>query len=86
MERVTDARIRIDVADGEWANLSWTELCEGTHKAIVELARRNPQARVVVKTKAHSRRVDDILTFLRPVRAANCRPICPSFPAAIPSR
>lgn len=65
MERVTDARVRIDVSDGEWANLSWTELCEGTHKAIVELARRNPQARVVVKTKTQSRRVDDSLNLLR---------------------
>ena len=65
MERVTDARVRIDVSDGEWANLSWTELCEGTHKAIVDLARRNPQARVVVKTKAQSRRVDDSLNLLR---------------------
>ncbi|NWG24078.1 MAG: hypothetical protein HXY30_06605 [Pseudorhodoplanes sp.] len=65
MERVTDARVRIDVTDGEWANLSWTELCEGTHKAIIELARRNPQARVVVKTKAQSRRVDDSLNLLR---------------------
>jgi hypothetical protein len=64
MERVTDARTRIDVTDGEWANLSWTELCEGTHKAVVELAKRNPQARVVIKTKAHSRRVDDILEIL----------------------
>ena len=63
-ERVTEARTRIDDADGEWAELAWTKLCEGTHTAIVELARQRPQTRVVIKTKAFSRRVEDILGIL----------------------
>ena len=43
-ERVSEARTRIDSDDGEWANLTWTGLCEGTHKAIVELALQKPHA------------------------------------------
>ena len=63
-ERVTEARTRIDDAGGEWAGLTWTDLCKGTHAAIVELARQRPQTRVVVKTKGYSRRVKDILDIL----------------------
>ncbi len=63
-ERITEARTRIDDAEGEWAGLAWTGLCEGTHAAIVELARQRPQTRIVIKTKAHSRRVEDILDIL----------------------
>ena len=63
-ERITDARTRVDDADGDWAGLTWTGLCEGTHAAIVELARQHPQTRVVVKTKGYSRRVQDILDIL----------------------
>jgi hypothetical protein len=50
---------------GAWEDLSWTGLCEGTHKAVVELARRNPHARSVIKTKALSPRIDDIWDVLR---------------------
>jgi hypothetical protein len=50
---------------GEWEELSWTGLCEGTHKGVVELARQNPHARVVIKTKALGPRIDDIWDVLR---------------------
>ena len=63
-ERVTADRIRVDDADDEWSGLSWNELCEQTHRAIVEVARRRPDAQVVIKTKAHSRRVEDVLEIL----------------------
>jgi hypothetical protein len=50
---------------GVWEDLAWTELCEGTHRAIVELARQNPHARIVIKTKPVSQRVDEIWDILR---------------------
>jgi hypothetical protein len=50
---------------GTWEDLSWTGLCDGTHRAVVELARLNPHARVVIKTKAVSQRVDEIWDILR---------------------
>jgi hypothetical protein len=50
---------------GAWEDLSWTDLCEATHKAVVELARQNPHARIVIKTKPLSSRVDDIWDILR---------------------
>jgi hypothetical protein len=50
---------------GIWEDLSWTGLCDGTHRAVVELARLNPHARVVIKTKAVSQRVDEIWDILR---------------------
>ncbi len=65
IERVTEARTRIDAAEGEWADLAWTGLCEGTHQAVVELARQNPHARIVIKTKALGPRIDDIWEVLR---------------------
>lgn len=50
---------------GTWEDLAWTDLCDGTHRAIVELARLNPHARVVIKTKPVSQRVDEIWDILR---------------------
>jgi hypothetical protein len=63
-ERITADRIRVDDADDEWSGLSWNTLCEQTHRAVVEVARRRPDARVIIKTKAFSRRVEDILGIL----------------------
>lgn len=64
-ERITADRIRVDDADDEWSGLSWNTLCEQTHHAVVEVARRRPDARVIIKTKAFSRRVEDILGILK---------------------
>ena len=64
-ERITADRIRVDDPDGEWAAFGWSELCEKTHRAVVQAARMRPNARFVIKTKAHSRRVDDIWEILR---------------------
>jgi hypothetical protein len=50
---------------GTWEDLSWTGLCDGTHRAVVELARQAPHARIVIKTKAVSQRVDEIWDILR---------------------
>jgi hypothetical protein len=50
---------------GVWEDLSWTGLCDGTHRAVVELARQHPHARIVIKTKAVSQRVDEIWDILR---------------------
>jgi hypothetical protein len=50
---------------GRWGELSWTELCEGTHRAVVDLARRRPDIRVVVKTKGVERQRKDVDRMLR---------------------
>ena len=51
--------------EGDWGKLSWNELGEGAHHAMVELARRRPDITVVVKTKGQRRKKDDILLMLR---------------------
>ncbi len=51
--------------EGEWGKLAWKELGEGSHWAMVELARRRPDIRVIVKTKGQSRKKDDIFLMLQ---------------------
>ncbi len=51
--------------DGDWGKLGWEELGQGAHQAMIELARRRPDIKVVVKTKGQNRKKDDILLMLR---------------------
>jgi glycosyltransferase involved in cell wall biosynthesis len=51
--------------EGDWGKLGWTELGEGSHRAMVELARRRPDITVIVKTKGQRRKKDDILLMLQ---------------------
>jgi glycosyltransferase involved in cell wall biosynthesis len=62
-ERVSSARLRME-SDEEWSLRNWNALCEGTYRAIVELARSRPDARVVMKTKPQSVRLEEILKML----------------------
>lgn len=55
----------MEAMDGDWGKLGWTELGEGAHRAMVELARRRPDITVVVKTKGQRRKKDDILLMLQ---------------------
>lgn len=48
----------------EWGKLSWKELGENSHSAVVELARRRPDISVIVKTKGQRRKKDDIRQML----------------------
>jgi hypothetical protein len=54
----------MEAMDGEWGKLSWGEYCVGTHKAIIELARENPEFEVIVKSKGQKRKLNDILRIL----------------------
>jgi hypothetical protein len=49
----------------DWGKLSWKELGEDSHRAMVELARRRPDISVIVKTKGQRRKKDDILSMLQ---------------------
>lgn len=51
-------------AEAVWDKLSWSVLSEGTHRAMAQLALARPDIDVVVKTKAHARKIDDILRLL----------------------
>jgi hypothetical protein len=62
-ERVTDARLRVD-SNEEWSKRNWNILCEGTYRAVIELARARPDIRVVLKTKPQSIRLDEVLRSL----------------------
>ena len=62
-ERVTDARLRVD-SNEEWSKRNWNILCEGTYRAVIELARARPDIRVVLKTKPQSIRLDEVLKSL----------------------
>ncbi|NWG24080.1 MAG: hypothetical protein HXY30_06615 [Pseudorhodoplanes sp.] len=62
-ERVTDARLRVD-SNEEWSRRNWNVLCEGTYRAVIELARARPDIRVVLKTKPQSIRLDEVLRSL----------------------
>lgn len=53
--------------DGDWGKLAWRELGEGSHWAMVELARRRPDISVIVKTKGQNRKKDDIFLMLQSV-------------------
>src|SRR5262245_249128 len=53
--------------EGAWGKLSWSKLGEGSHWAMVELARRRPDISVIVKTKGQSRKKDDISAMLQAV-------------------
>jgi hypothetical protein len=56
----------IELIEGEdWGKLSWKELGEESHRAMVELARRRPDISVIVKTKGQRRKKDDILAMLQ---------------------
>ncbi len=62
-ERVSSARLRME-SDEEWSRRNWDKLCEGTYRAIVDLARSRPDARIVMKTKPQSVRLEEILKML----------------------
>lgn len=62
-ERVSTARLRTENNE-EWSRRNWNELCEGTYRAIVELARSRPDIRVILKTKPQSVRLEEILKML----------------------
>jgi len=62
-ERVSNARLRIE-SDEEWSRRNWNMLCEGTYRAVIELARSRPDVRVVMKTKPQSVRLEEILKML----------------------
>jgi lipid A disaccharide synthetase len=62
-ERVSSKRTRTE-SNEEWSQRNWNELCEGTYRAIVELARSRPDIRVVMKTKPQSVRVEQIIQML----------------------
>ena len=53
--------------DEHWQKLSWEGLSEDTHGAIVELARRRPDLRVIVKTKGQSRQLHDTFDILNKI-------------------
>ena len=56
----------MELIEGEdWGKLSWSELGEDSHRAMVELARRRPDISVIVKTKGQRRKKDDILAMLQ---------------------
>jgi len=61
--------LRQDISDPglteRWGELTWTRICEDTHKAVVELARRRPDVRVVIKTKAVERQRKDVDRMLK---------------------
>lgn len=48
-----------------WGDLTWNSFCEGTHRAIVELARKRPDLRVVVKVKGVQRQRTEVDQMLR---------------------
>ena len=50
--------------EGEWGKLSWGRYCVDTHKAIIDLARENPNFEVIVKSKGQTRKLNDILRIL----------------------
>lgn len=62
-ERVSSKRTRTE-SNEEWGKRNWNDLCEGTYRAIVELARSRPDIRVVMKTKPQSVRVEQIIQML----------------------
>jgi hypothetical protein len=51
--------------DGDWGKMGWSELGEGSHRAMVELARRRPDIKVIIKTKGQRRKKDDIMLMLQ---------------------
>jgi hypothetical protein len=55
----------MEAMDGDWGKLGWMELGEGSHRAMVSLARQRPDITVVVKTKGQRRKKDDILLMLQ---------------------
>jgi len=55
--------------DGDWGKMGWTELGEGSHRAMVELARRRPDIKVIIKTKGQRRKKDDIMSMLQSAAA-----------------
>jgi hypothetical protein len=66
IQRKPSANVEGNMEDmqGDWGKMSWTELGEGTHRAMVELAIRRPDIDVIVKTKGQRRKKDDILIML----------------------
>jgi len=67
IQRKPSAKIEgnMEAMDGDWGKLGWMELGEGSHRAMVELARARPDITVVVKTKGQRRKKDDILLMLQ---------------------
>ena len=55
----------MEAMDGDWGKLGRIELGEGSHRAMVNLARQRPDITVVVKTKGQRRKKDDILLMLQ---------------------
>ena len=54
----------MEAMEGEWGKLSWGQHCVDTHKAIIDLARENPDFEVIVKSKGQKRKLNDILRIL----------------------
>ena len=54
----------MEAMEGEWGTLSWGRYCVDTHKAIIDLARENPNFEVIVKSKGQKRKLNDILRIL----------------------
>jgi hypothetical protein len=55
----------MEAMDGDWGKLGWNDLGQGSHRAMVELARRRPDITVIIKTKGQHRKKDDILLMLK---------------------
>ena len=70
IQRKTFAGIPGDMEEmaGEWGKMSWGKFCIDTHKAIVEVARENPDFEVIVKSKGQKRKLNDILQMLSEMR------------------
>lgn len=47
-----------------WGELSWKHLCEKTHRAIVDLAHKRPDLRVIVKVKGVERQRTEVIEML----------------------
>ncbi len=50
--------------EGEWGKLSWGRFCEGSHKAMIDLARSRPDIDVVFKLKGQTRAKTDITEMM----------------------
>jgi hypothetical protein len=69
IHRKPSAGIAGDIeAMGGWGDLSWGKYALETHRAMIELARENPDVEVIVKSKGQSRKLSDILEMLSGIK------------------
>jgi glycosyltransferase involved in cell wall biosynthesis len=54
----------IEELNGDWGKLSWKNLAEGAHEAMISLAQRRPDVEVIIKTKGQRRKKNDIFDML----------------------